>query len=172
MATIQEIDDKAAAFSKARDHLVAMMGCMQTELEFAEAKWKALIEKAADGAISKHLELSAAIAASPEHFVKPRTRSLHGLKYGLQKLEGKVEIADEDKTIRLIYKHLPEKAEQLIKFEEKPIKDALRLLPVADLAKVGATLTETGDVVTIKTADKAVEKMVTQIITKAESEAG
>ena len=48
--------------------------------------------------------LAAAVEGAPDLFVRPRTRTVHGVRYGWQTGKPRIEIPDEAETIRRIEK--------------------------------------------------------------------
>lgn len=111
--------------------------------------------------------LEQAVQDHPDLFVKPRTIEAHGIVFGMAKGRGGLEIEDEDRTVALIKRHLPERADVLIATRERPVKDALLQLPVADLKRIGVNVKETGDRVVIKPADGDVDKLVKALVAEA-----
>ena len=71
-------------------------------------------------------------------FSKPRTRVLEGVRIGVKKQPGRVEVSDEAHCISLIRKHLTDKAEQLIRTRESLDKAVLRSLDAQELELIGA----------------------------------
>ena len=115
-------------------------------------------------------ELLALLQEVPDLFRRPKSQVFHGLKVGYKAGSGKVTIADEERTVQLIEKHFPDSADVLIKTTKKPVKDALKALPVADLQKVGVTAEGSGEVVFLIDATDAVDKLVKGLLKGAEAE--
>lgn len=113
------------------------------------------------------------IVSNKPLFDEPRTLSMHGIKFGLQKGKGKVEFDDADKVVERIRSQFPKaQAELLLDVKITPRKDALITLDAAALKKLGVTITGTGDSVIIKATDGDVDKLVARILeesTKADS---
>jgi hypothetical protein len=120
-------------------------------------------------AIEAQQELHLAIKDHPEEFVKPRTRLLHGIKFGYQKRKGEIAWEDEAKVVALIRKHFPEQEEILIKIVETPVKKALGQLAAADLKKLGVSVENDTDEVIIKATDSDIDQIVEAIL-KTETE--
>lgn len=104
------------------------------------------------------------VQANPQHFKKPRTVVMHGIKFGFEKGKGGLDIVDPDKTVTLIRKHLPDQADVLIATREVPAKDALAQLPADQLKKLGVNLKGTGDRVVIRPADGDIDKLVKVLV--------
>ena len=122
------------------------------------------IKQAAVAAAEKESELRAAIEISPELFEQPRSLTMHGIKFGFQKQKGSITYEDEDKVLSLIHKHLPGLADNLIKTEEKLLKNSLATLNASDLKKLGVEIKESGDAVLIKSVDSDIDKLVNALL--------
>src|SRR5208283_3723611 len=118
------------------------------------------IRAAATVAADVQGELSGAITSHPDLFVKPRTMTLHGIKFGYQKGKGKISWSDEAKVIAAIHRTFAQDTvDTLIATVEKPVKDALANLPAHELKKLGVQVEEAGDYVFIKASDSEVDKL-------------
>lgn len=164
---LQEIISRAAVLSQYRARLGDLVNALNAGIEALKADRLADVRQATDEAGFAWKALAESIDAHPELFVKPRSLVAHGIKFGFQKAKGTLEIADEDRTVALIEKLMPEQAELLISVKKAPVKDALAQLPATDLKKLGVQLKDTGDVVFIKPADGAVDKLVKALIASA-----
>lgn len=116
-------------------------------------------------------ELKNAIEDSPELFQKPKTRAFDGVKVGYRKAKGKITVADVEKTITLIRKHLPEFAKALIVTKENVDKAALGNLKAKDMKRIGAELTDDTDEVVISTAASDIDKLVDALLDGEEEDA-
>lgn len=164
MATLKEIEALTKAYADRREALAGTVSGLNDELEAVKRKYLARIKQQVASAKDAAANLSAAIEASPALFVKPRTITVHGIKVGFQKGKGKVTFADGDKVVELIKKHLEDRADVLILTEEKPNKEAIAQLEVAELKKIGCSVTGTGDQVLIKDAAGDVDKLVAALL--------
>jgi len=110
-------------------------------------------------------ELRNALESSPALFEKPRTRVLHGVKVGITKGKGKVEIPDETKTIDRIRKLLPEdQAELLISVKERVDRRVVADLTAADLKRLGIQVIDGGDQIVIRPVDSALDKLIKALL--------
>lgn len=164
MKTLGEIELLTKEYSDSYNKLSEKVKVLEDELESVKRRHLRYIKQFADEAIEKKSNLSAALEDSPELFVKPKSIIMHGIKIGFQKGKGKITIPDEEKTILLIKKNLPDQAEILIKQEEKLVKPALNNLTASDLKKVGLNLIESTDEVLIKSVDSDIDKIVTALL--------
>jgi len=159
------IEALAGQYADARDQLTAL-------LRVIEARQREIIDRHLDqirASIRQVAEteerLRHAIEAAPEQFDKPRTRIFHGIKVGLQKGKGKVEIDDEARTIRFIREKLPEEqAELLIKVTERVDRRMVADLTAADLKRLGIRVVESGDQVVIRPVDSQLDKLVKALL--------
>lgn len=171
MATLDDIiDNDVLALAQARGSLSQLMHALQSGMEALKADHMPGIRAAVYEAEVCWKALKLQIELHPHLFEKPRTAVAHGIKFGLAKGKGGLNIPDPDKTVLLIRKHLPEQAEVLISVKETPAKEALALLPAADLKRIGVQVVDSGDQVVIKPADGEVDKLV-KVLLKAAVEA-
>ena len=163
-----EIIASAHVLSRHRAQLALMVQALNEGIEALKADKLPEIRAAIDAAGGAWQQLEAELKAHPELFVSPRSLEAHGIKFGYAKGKGGLDIADPDRTVALIRKHVPpDQAKVLIATKEAPVKDALALLPAAELKKLGVEVKGTGDVVFIKPAEGAVDKLVKALVTAA-----
>jgi len=167
MATMQEIEELMQKLGAQRDALAGTALAMDEEQTELERKYAPRIRKLTVKFNEASEALGAAVAASPELFVKPRSVILHGISAGFRKGKGSMDWDDDDTVCRLIRKHFPDQAELLIKTVETPVKSAMNELPTADLKKIGVQVEDTGDVPFVKLADKEAAKLVRSILRQA-----
>ncbi len=164
MATLSEIEKLAKEFSEARAILRDRVDVLNMGLEALKKKYIPGIRSAVEKAKEKQAVFSDAIEDSPDLFVKPRTLTLFGIRFGIEKQKGKLEWEDKNVVVKLIKKLFPDSWETYVKVKEDPMKKTLATLPSADLKKLGIQVTETGDAVVIKPADSEVDKLVEALL--------
>lgn len=164
MATLGEIEVLTKDYSESYSKLSDKVRDLNDEIDAAKRKHMRYIKSYAEDALEKKSKLSNAIDASKDLFDKPKSIVIHGMKIGFQKGKGKIVIPDEEKTILLIKKNLPEQADILIKSEEKLVKPALNNLTAGDLKKVGLNLVESTDEVLIKPTGSDIDKIVSALL--------
>jgi DNA-directed RNA polymerase beta' subunit len=157
------VEAKTKEYSECYSKLRDKISTLEDEVNAVKKKHMSGIKKLASEVSEKYSELSIAIESNANLFEKPRTVIFHGIKVGMQKGKGKAEFTD-DKTIKLIRKHFPEKADVLIDVIEKVSKTALNNLSIGDLKKIGVNVVEAQDVVFIKSTDSDIQKMVDALI--------
>ena len=159
MATLKEIDQFTEQYAAARSALADAKTAVEDELLAVKRKHMSRLRKLVEAGKERSAALSAAISASPDLFVKPRTVILHGVRLGIMKSRGEIDWDDEAQVIRRIRAQLPtDQAELLIRVKESVAKAAVYDLSPADLKRLGIRIEGGGDVVTIKDAGGDLDK--------------
>jgi hypothetical protein len=167
--TLADIEGCAKNYRQGRDLLASRVQQLQKQMDQLRRQAEPLIRSALQATKAAENELTSAIACSPTLFKRPKTVVFHGVKVGFEKGKGKVTIADKDKTVALIKKYLSEEQQELlIKVTEKPIKSAIASLPVSDLKRIGAEVTDTGEIVVVRPVDSELDKALDALL-KADS---
>lgn len=162
--TMKEIERRARAYAEDQRALRFLLDALNAELEDAKRRSMKSIRRAVERAKTSRSELSAALEARKDLFVKPRTVVVDGIKVGWQKQKGTLSYEDAEQVCKLIRRHLPDMAEALIVVSERPVKDALAALPASDLRRIGVTLTNDTDVVVIKDTSGDIDKLVDALL--------
>jgi hypothetical protein len=168
--SMETIEQKATALADARDLLSTRVQAIEDEIRAIKRRRRAGLKSAAATVAAALAELQAEIDANRTLFAKPRTRVFFGLKVGLQKSKGKVAYANKAKTVALIRRHFKKAFDTLVQTKEAPIDSAVRNLPAADLARIGASISGTGDQVLIKAIDSDIDKLIKAWMDDAEDE--
>ena len=171
MATMNEIDRGAKLYRDAREVLTSHVNALNDDVEKARRTHLPNIKRAVERVRTNESELRRLINDSPEHFDKPKTQVLHGIRVGFKKGAGKLEFDDADQVVKLIRKHFAEQFDLLVKVTERPNKEALSQLTVAELKKLGIEVQSTGDVVFIKDTVSDIDKLVAAMLKQDEEEA-
>ena len=171
MTQLTAIEARAKLYAEAREKLAAIVSDLNAGIEALKRNAMPEIKRAVARAGTHHDELRALIGAAPELFVKPKSMTINGIKCGYQKGKGKIEWDDPDQVVRLIKKHFPEQADVLIVTTEKPVKDALNSLTVAELKRLSCSVVEGGEVIFVKPVDGAVDKLVDALLKEATEDA-
>lgn len=167
---MNNIERQAKKFADAREALSGIVGEMNEAIEAIKRSNMKRLKKAVAETAEQHDKLQALIADAPARFVKPRSVTMHGIKFGYQKGKGKIEWKDDDQVVKLIRKHFPESADLLIISTEKPAKEPLSKLSAVELKKIAVSVVDGGDTVFIKPADSAVDKLVDALLKSATEE--
>lgn len=160
MASMAEIEKATHEFATARAALVNEAIAFQADLNAVKVNHSAELKAKVAAAKAAHGALGDLVAESRGLFVRPKSAVFHGITVGFKKGTGKIEWEDADQVVKLIKKHLEEKADVLIITTEKPAKEALSQLTAAELKKIGVTVEESGDVPFIKDTASEVDKLV------------
>ncbi|MBI5056965.1 MAG: hypothetical protein HZB61_10165 [Nitrospirae bacterium] len=162
--TLQEIEkttDDYAAAKREFDELVSEISERTETLkrEFTP-KLKAVMGKIA----KKHQALYRAIGDNTDLFEKPRTQIFDGIKIGLMKGKGKLFVEDEDLTIKLIKKHLPEQEEYLLETKYELRKSVIKKLTEKEMVKINVAIIDKDDRIVIESIDTTVQKILNSLI--------
>lgn len=152
--TIKDIESGARQYAESHRALAACIVLIDAEIDAVRAKHEQNLQSLMQAHIEDERLLRERIEAAPELFESPRTILVQGVKVGLRKGSGGIDIEDEERTIALIEKHLPAQAEVLIHVEKTVVKKALNELDVRDLKMIGCQIESTGDIPVIKVEDK------------------
>lgn len=164
MTQLTDIEPTAKAYADARAKVVEIVTELNAGIDALKRDHMPALKRAITKAAEKHDQLKQIIEANPNLFVKPRTVIYHGVKIGMAKGKGGISFDDADQVVRLIKKHYPEQADVLILTTEKPSKEALGNLSVAELKKIGCNSVDAGDAVVIKPTDSEVDKLVDALL--------
>lgn len=163
---LTDIEALTRKYADAREELSDLLRAMNEKLEQVKRATLPRCRELVNRTAEREAKLRAAVEDAPDLFQRPRTVIFHGVKVGFQKGKGVLDIPDADRTLEKI-KTLLENPANFIRITETPDKQALAQLPVADLRKLGCTLTETGDQVVIKPVDGEVDKIVNALLREA-----
>jgi len=170
MTTLNEIEARAKLYAEARERLAGIVADLNAGIEALKRQAMPELKRAIGRAGTHHDQLRRLLENAPDLFVRPRSVVFHGIKLGFQKGKGTIAWDDADQVVRLIKKHFPEQADVLIVTAERPAKDALNNLTVAELKKLGIRVIEGGDAIFIRPTDSAVDKMVDALLKEATEE--
>jgi hypothetical protein len=155
---IEDFDKLAERYAHYHAALSALKNAFEDELRLLKKQKYPGIQRAAGRLTEAAAELRNAIAANRELFDRPRTRVMHGVKFGLQKGKGRLSWEDEDAVIRKIKQWYDDPNGVLIKTEDRLLRQGLEKLPADELKKLGITVSDAGDQVVLKSADSEIDK--------------
>lgn len=164
MKSLAEIESLVRSYATTRSVLKEKVSVCEAEIAAIKKQHIAGIKRAAVSASEKEAELRASIEESAGLFVKPRSLTMHGIKFGFQKQKGTIVYQDEPKVIQLIRKYLPDFADRLIKTEDKLLKNGLADVSVSDLKKIGVEIKNSGDEAFVKSVDSDIDKIVNALM--------
>lgn len=171
MTTMTDITRLTEAYSIRHDNLASTLRRIEEEIRAVRSKHLDTLKQKVRATAEAHSALHAAIESAPELFEKPRTQVIAGIKVGMTKQRGKIEITDERATITRIRKLLPEdQAELLVNVKESVDKQAAMTLTAADLKRLGIHVTDDVDAVYIRPTDSDIDKLVEKLLNEAARE--
>lgn len=162
--TLAGIEARTKDYRSARDTMGKRVQSLQDEIAAATRKWEPQIRKSLLEVKAAESELSAAVAANPGLFARPRSHTFHGVRVGIEKGKGKVTIIEKDRTVELIRKHMEDQFDLLVKTTHKPIKKAIEQLDAKDLKRIGVAVEDAGDQVVIRPVDSELDKMLNALL--------
>lgn len=169
MNAMDEMERLARDYADAHSALVSEVMAMQDEITAAKRKRIDAIKRAVRAATQRRDALSAAIDGAPQLFSKPKTRTMHGIRFGLRKNKGKIKVLDMSDSIKRMRKLLPKvQADSFIRVRESVDLNAIGDLTVADLKRLGIEVTADTDEIVIRPVDDDVDKIVSALLAEAE----
>ena len=167
---LEPIMDLARAYARARDDMEDVVEDIADRRRHAvRSRLKALRGRVAECAAAREA-LTQAIEAAPGLFERPRTQTIDGVKFGFRKQQGAIEIADEEEIVKRIRKKLPAREQALVRVKTTVDKTALRKLTAGELAKLGLSVEDPVDEVTITVPKTAIDKLVDALMEEAGEE--
>lgn len=158
---MDEVEFRARTFANARGQLADAARDAERELQAVRDKHAKNLRELLGTAAEAQSVLLASIENNRDLFDRPRTRVVDGIRFGLRKKTGKVEIKDERRTIKKIRELLPEEqGELLIRIHEEVDRNAVKDLVVGDLKRLGIQIVADSDEPVIKPVDADVDKLI------------
>jgi len=164
MINMEDIQQAAKQIADARQILTQRKHEYELNINIVKKKYYQSIRSIGQKLAEKIQELKTLIKEGKPLFKSPRTQTFFGIRVGLKKEKGKMQIDNEEATIAAIKKHYPSTWKLYIRTEEKPHKKALESLPAAELKKLGIRITDDTDEVYIKFQDDEIDKFVEAIL--------
>lgn len=158
-SALTRIENRARTYNELHGELSDLISELNDEIDALTCEKMPAIKKLAARVASQHAELEAAIIAAPQLFQKPRTLTLHGIKCGFRKSEGRIEFDDSELVVKKIYQNF-DAPEPYLRIVTQPNKEALATLPRTELKRLGCRIVDTTDVVVIKSVDSDIEKRI------------
>lgn len=156
----QNLEILCRQYSQAHVGLADRVGELHEEIGRIKRKHLYRIKKAAARAGINKGELIRYVQNHLEEFQRPRTRTFHGVKVGLQKGRGKVVFSDKAATVRAIERDYADMADVLLKTTKTPLIRGLQQLDARQLAALGVEIRHTGSIIIVRLVDSEIEKMV------------
>ena len=157
--TLGEIGELAKAFADARDGLAAVTDeVREVQRREVRRRLRGIRSRVAEVSAAREA-LVEAIDTNRQLFERPRTRAMHGVKFGLRKQPGRIE-GDTEAAIARIDKRMADRAQDLVATKRTLVKAALAKLTTRELAALGLTIADTGDAVLVQAAGDDLDKLV------------
>ena len=164
----EKIDVLAKNYAARRARVATLVARMDDDIRTIHTQYRRDLREALGTAAGAKDALVSMIREAADLFTKPKTWTLHGLKFGLRKGTGKVEFEiEEDVLVTKLRKRFGEDSEEFracVEVKHVIKKDALRDLEAKDLAALGVTLEDVVDVPFVKGATSDTDKLVTRLL--------
>ena len=158
----------AEKFSAAHSEMAARVRVLLADIEKINQAARPELTTLAMTLATATAELKVEIEDSPEMFVKPKTRLIARIKCGFRKQKGHVVLENEENVISRIRKSLSkEQADTMIRVKESVNKNTAMTLDMHTLKQLGISVIADEDVVVIDAGDKAVDKILAEIMDSA-----
>ena len=164
---LPEVEAAARTYADRRGALAGLMEALRRSLDDARRAMLPQIRAAAESASAAKADLEREIEDAGPAFVRPRTRTYHGVKVGYQKGRPTVTYGEDAEVIASIRQHHPDQFEQLVKVTANPVLAALAALPESMRKTLGIEVAPGQDTVVIRPADGGMDKAVDALLTDA-----
>ena len=165
--TLDEIGGLVREYADAREALAEVVERVRAEQRAALQRQMRTVRTRVAHTSAARDRLEAAIDERRDLFVKPRTQSAHGIKFGLRKGPGRLE-GDEREAIARIERRFPARAKDLVVVRRSLNREALKKLEVGELAKLGVALVQDADQIVITAASNDLDKLVAAMLADEE----
>jgi hypothetical protein len=161
----------AAAYAQAVDARRDRQAALRARLLAASLDLVPALRAASAAERDAHDALLAAVTATPDLFRRPRTRTVHGVKYGWQAGKASIAIPDEAKTLALIKQKLPpEQQVLLIRVKESVERRAVLDLTAQDLRRLAITQVPGQDAPLVSLPKDDIDKLVDTLLAASAGE--
>lgn len=157
-----ELEKQTQNFAYKFNALRDVVDSLNWEIEDIKRKHLPEIRKKLKAAKEQQTKLNDLIEKNKDSFVKPKTKTFHGIKIGYQKKKGTIKFSSN--SIDLIHNKLTARAKDLIITKEYISKIVAAQLTVGELKLIGGEVIQDTDVIVIKSVDSNVDKLVNQLL--------
>ncbi len=137
---------------------------LNSEIDAIKSKYLDNIKIASTEAGESYQLLMTLVQDAPDLFENKKNMTISGVKFGYQKKKGKLEIINEDATIKKLKELYGVDADTYINTKYSVVKKALDSLPASDLKKLGVNIVQDTDVAFVKLTDDEIQKIIEAII--------
>ncbi len=159
-----EVADLAKTYARERGALQDVVDDIHDDQRAILRARKRSLQAAVVRASAAKDALRTAIDGSRALFERPRTQTCDGVKFGLRKLPGRIDLGDEAQVITRIRRKLPNRADDLVRVRESLAKPALRNLDARSLAAIGVQIDDVADEIIIAAASDDLDKLVAALL--------
>ena len=157
--SLATIEKQCSIYSAAANALNNRVIKLNQKLESITEAAKPELDALTTQCVKARAKLHDTISQNEDLFEKPRTQTFSGIKVGYLAGRATLEL-DEEKTLSLIPKKLPELKTVLIKTTSNLVSAALKNLDDKQLKVIGVKRVNSEDSVVLKSTDTAVNKSV------------
>jgi hypothetical protein len=161
---MQDIEQKTRQFAMEKRSLDDLMNELTLEAESLKKRYTGKLRLAMNNVSRQHEDLYRMIRDNPALFDKPRLQLIDGIRVGIKAGKGTLQIEDEDITIKLIKKILPDQKDILIKTTEEPAKAAIKKLDEKSMKSINVSIVGKEDHVVIEEADTQLNKILSSLL--------
>lgn len=172
-ADLMEFEKLTAKYAATRAVLGETVARLTGQMDELRRAYRKELRTQVAAARDAKAAIKTAIDENRELFDRPRTRTMNGVKFGLQKARGTIVWQNEQTVIERIRKNLPEdQVELLIRRKENVHKPAVYDLSAGDLKRLGIEIDGAGDAVFISDEAAEVDKVVAALLAEGDEEVG
>jgi hypothetical protein len=162
---ISELESMARDVADARDDLSASLREYEQAVKQLREKHLPEIKEYSEALAVAEGLLEYGVDKSPQLFTRPRSRTVHNVRFGIEKGRGSLSWSiSESLLIKRIKRLLPGRVKRLVAVTEKPVKKELEKLKGDELKKLGVTVTRTGDAPFVRLVKSDVHKLAAAIV--------
>ena len=161
------LEATARRYADARGVLSARMDTLRRTVDDVQRAMLPQIREAEKAVVNARSALKEHVEANPAAFVRPRTRTLAGIKVGLKRGAGKVEFDSTEALVARIRAMMPSHFDTLVKTTHAVRRPALMALDAEARKGLGVQIVGAGDQVVIVAQDDALDKVVRALLDDA-----
>ncbi len=162
---LRTIDLLAEDYRAARTRLADLIAALQDEIEAAKRRRLPEIRATVAQVADARAALEQAVADSPrELWSRPRTRTLHGVRVGWATQKGRLVWDDTADLVQAVRRRLPDRADELIRTREEPVRTALARLDPKTLAQLGVRIEGAGDTIIVRDAIGELDRLIDALL--------
>lgn len=162
--TIATIEAMTCAYSAIRADLDKAVRDLQARIADVRARHRPALLRLIEEERESLADLQATIALAEDLFRRPKTRVFADVRVGVVKTPKRLTWADEAAVVAAIRARFPDKADELIRTEEHPVRAALSALTAGELAALGIEVEGDCEVVTVAPAKSDLDRLIEALL--------